>query len=85
IGQVTFDDFLLCARGTVWLRYEADFEPLDMGVQPSDATANGGLREGLPGGLTGGMGEDGGAPHEEISDERVCIDYVHWSDFLHSP
>ncbi|MBY3558357.1 hypothetical protein [Rhizobium laguerreae] len=89
IMRAVRDDFLLCARGTVWLRYEADFEPLDIGVQPSDAPANGGLPEGLPSGLPtgipGGMGEDGGAPLEAISDERVCIDYVHWSDFLHSP
>ncbi|MBY5358629.1 hypothetical protein HFO97_01180 [Rhizobium leguminosarum] len=89
IMRAVRDDFLLCARGTVWLRYEADFEPLDMGVQLSDAPANGGLPEGLSGGLStglpGGIGEDGGAPPEAISDERVCIDYVHWSDFLHSP
>ncbi|MGO7535398.1 hypothetical protein [Rhizobium leguminosarum] len=84
IMRAVRDDFLLCARGTVWLRYEADFEPLDMGVQPSDAPANGGLPEGLLGGLPGGMGENG-VPPEAISDERVCIDYVHWSDFLHSP
>ncbi|MBY5810889.1 hypothetical protein [Rhizobium leguminosarum] len=81
IMRAVRDDFLLCARGTVWLRYEADFEPLDMGVQPSDAPANGGL---LPGGLPDGMGENG-VPPEAITDERVCIDYVHWSDFLHSP
>ncbi|MBY5351668.1 hypothetical protein [Rhizobium leguminosarum] len=81
IMRAVRDDFLLCARGTVWLRYEADFEPLDMGVQPSDAPANGGL---LPGGLPGGMGENG-VPPEAITDERVCIDYVHWSDFLHLP
>ncbi|MEF3130046.1 hypothetical protein OS035_01015 [Rhizobium sp. 268] len=73
IMRAVRDDFLLCARGTVWLRYEADFEPLDMGVQPSDPAA-----EALP-------GEMGGAQPEAISDERVCIDYVHWSDFLHSP
>ncbi|MGO8466568.1 hypothetical protein AB9F45_18635 [Rhizobium leguminosarum] len=81
IMRAVRDDFLLCARGTVWMRYEADFEPLDMGVQPSDAP----VKEGLPEGLLGGMGGDGGAPPEAISDERVCIDYVHWSDFLHSP
>ena len=73
IMRAVRDDFLLCARGTVWLRYEADFEPLDMGVQPSDPAAEA---------LTGEMGE---ARPEAISDERVCIDYVHWSDFLHSP
>ncbi len=85
IMRAVRDDFLLCARGTVWLRYEADFEPLDMGVQPSDAPTNGGLPAGLLGGLPGGgMGENG-SPPEAISDERVCIDYVHWSDFLHSP
>ncbi|TBE53725.1 hypothetical protein [Rhizobium leguminosarum] len=85
IMRAVRDDFLLCARGTVWLRYEADFEPLDMGVQPSDPPANGGLPESLLGGLPGGMGENGGPPPEVITDERVCIDYVHWSDFLHSP
>lgn len=72
------DDYLLCARGTVWLRYEADFEPLDMGVEPSDPPPGEGF-------LSGGMGDNGGPSMEQISDERVCIDYVHWSDFLHSP
>ncbi|MBX5197673.1 hypothetical protein HJB82_20535 [Rhizobium sp. NZLR10] len=78
IMRAVRDDFLLCARGTVWLRYEADFEPLDMGVQPSDPAAAQSLPESLPGRM-------GGAQPEAISDERVCIDYVHWSDFLHSP
>jgi len=71
IMRAVRDDFLLCARGTAWLRYEADFEPLDMGVEPSDPAG-------------GDMGEDV-PPLEQITDERVCIDYVHWSDFLHSP
>ncbi|MBY5743517.1 hypothetical protein HFO28_07910 [Rhizobium leguminosarum] len=71
------DDFLLCARGTVWLRYEADFEPLDIGVEPSNAPA--------PDMLGGAMGDDDGPTPEQITDERVCLDYVHWSDFLHSP
>ncbi|NEJ71820.1 hypothetical protein GR197_14920 [Rhizobium phaseoli] len=78
IMRAVRDDFLLCARGTVWLRYEADFEPLDMGVQPSDPAAAQNRPESLP-------AEIGGAQSEAISDERVCIDYVHWSDFLHSP
>ncbi|MGO7979569.1 hypothetical protein ACC691_16835 [Rhizobium johnstonii] len=67
------DDFLLCARGTVWLRYEADFEPLDIGVEPSNAPA------------LDMQGDDGSPTPEQITDERVCMDYVHWSDFLHSP
>ncbi|MBX5048771.1 hypothetical protein [Rhizobium lentis] len=73
IMRAVRDDFLLCARGTVWLRYEADFEPLDVDVAPSDPPA-----DGLPDAI-------GAASLEAIADERVCIDYVHWSDFLHSP
>ncbi|WP_064706477.1 hypothetical protein [Rhizobium bangladeshense] len=73
IMRAVRDDFLLCARGTVWLRYEADFEPLDMGVAPSDPAAD------------GLFGEMANPSLEAIADERVCIDYVHWSDFLHSP
>ncbi|WP_026158632.1 hypothetical protein [Rhizobium leguminosarum] len=67
------DDFLLCARGTVWLRYEADFEPLDIGVEPSNAPE------------LDMEGDNSGPTPEQITDERVCMDYVHWSDFLHSP
>jgi hypothetical protein len=67
------DDFLLCGRGTAWLRYEADIESEDLGVEASETAAY----------------EDQEAqqlqPMERITDERVCIDYVHWSDFLHSP
>ncbi len=70
------DDFLLCARGTAWLRYEADIEPQEIGDDFS---------EGAQGFQSGGMGDNGGPPLEQIADERVCIDYVHWSDFLHGP
>lgn len=67
------DDFLLCARGTAWLRYEADIEPIDMGVEPTESIeAEQAEQQQLP-------------PDEQITDERVCVDYVHWSDFLHSP
>ncbi|MDC7743461.1 hypothetical protein [Rhizobium binxianense] len=85
IMRAVRDDFLLCARGTVWLRYDADFEPLDMGVEPSAPPAGQSLA--APGGVlgVGEMGAVGGALPEVITDERVCIDYVHWSDFLHSP
>ncbi len=71
------DDFLLTARCVAWLRYEADISPLENGVEPSEP-ANEGY-------LSGGMGDNGGPPLEEITDERVAVDYVHWSDFLHSP
>ncbi|MGO7515575.1 hypothetical protein ACC672_37785, partial [Rhizobium ruizarguesonis] len=66
IGEIAFDQF----RGHACHL---------LGVQTSDAPANGGLPAGLPSGLPagllgglpgGGMGENG-VPPEEISDERV--------------
>ncbi|AVA22477.1 hypothetical protein [Rhizobium sp. NXC24] len=67
------DDFLLCGRGTAWLRYEADIEAEDLGVEPSETAAY------------EAQEAQQLQPLERITDERVCIDYVHWSDFLHSP
>jgi len=67
------DDFLLYARGAAWLRYEADIEPVDPGVLPSQSAA-------MEDAETTAM-----PPMERIANERVCVDYVHWSDFLHSP
>lgn len=63
------DDFLLCGRGTAWVRYEADFEPTDMDEVDEPA------------------GEEGAeAPKSEVvTGERVPVEYVHWSDFIHSP
>lgn len=62
------DDFLICGRGIAWLRYEADIEPIDMGIEPSESSEG-----------------EAQEPMEQITGERVCIDYVHWSDFMHSP
>lgn len=67
------DDFLLFGRGVGWARYEADIESTDVGVETSD-TAEGEQQE------TAAL-----SPEERITDERIPLDYVHWSDFLHSP
>ncbi|MDQ0558693.1 hypothetical protein QO004_000468 [Rhizobium mesoamericanum] len=67
------DDFLLYARGAAWLRYEADIEPVDPGVMPTQSAA---LEDAEAAAMP---------PMERIANERVCVDYVHWSDFLHSP
>ncbi|WP_028747993.1 hypothetical protein [Rhizobium mesoamericanum] len=67
------DDFLLFGRGTAWLRYEADIESVDMGVEPSESVEYEQMETAqLP-------------PMERITDERIPIDFVHWSDFMHSP
>ncbi len=67
------DDFLLFARGTPWIRYEADIEPQDLGTETSETPQEEQAETGqLP-------------PEERITAERICVDYVHWSDFLHTP
>lgn len=67
------DDFLLFARGCAWMRYEADIEPVDLGTEVSETTDEENNEQAqLP-------------PEERISGERICVDYVHWSDFMHSP
>jgi hypothetical protein len=75
----TRDDFLLYARGTCWLRYEADIQASDMPVETSESVAD----------EQAGADDEAGAaqqsPEEKITGERVAVDYVHGSDFLHSP
>lgn len=65
------DDFLICGRATAWVRYEAEFNPLE------DDDGNALNEKGEP------LGE-GDEPGEEIAGERVCYDYVNWDDFGHN-
>lgn len=67
------DDFLLFGRGTAWLRYEADIEPRDLGVETTETIQEEQIET---------VQEQ---PQERITAERIAVDYVHWSDFLHSP
>jgi hypothetical protein len=67
------DDFLLFARGCAWMRYEADIESVDTDAEVSETTGEENAEQAqLP-------------PEERITGERICVDYVHWSDFMHSP
>ncbi|NTG09255.1 hypothetical protein [Rhizobium rhizogenes] len=67
------DDFLLFARATCWIRYEADIEPQDLGTETSETPQEEQQETAQE------------QPEEKITAERIAIDYVHWSDFLHTP
>lgn len=74
------DDRLLCARGQAWVRYEAEFES-GAGSYSADNVGEGGD-------VAGGAEADSQArataePHDKLSSEHVCTEYVHWADFGH--
>ncbi len=84
--QSVRDDRLLCARGTAWVRYEAEFQS-DAEVADDDAGAE--VAVGDTGGEAssderpGSGAASGGNPGEKLSSEHVCIEFVHWADFGH--
>ena len=87
-------DVLLPGRGVAWVRFEADPLPdvevrFQASIMPDRSSGDGSY-----------VTEDGEtAPNEEVikakgqmrwhregvTNERVMLDYVHWSDFAHSP
>ena len=87
-------DVLLPGRGVAWVRFEADPLPdvevrFQASIMPDGSSGDGSY-----------VTEDGEtAPNEEVikakgqmrwhregvTNERVMLDYVHWSDFAHSP
>ena len=74
-------DRLIPGLGQAWLRLETDTEVIpaaelvDMEPQPGMETAEIGEE----------ASEDGIEPPQRITDQRVCVDYVYWRDFLWSP
>jgi len=70
-------DRLLPGRGTAWIRYE----PVIVNEQP-EATETAGQMEEPTEPQVSGVVED---PTERIDAAHSPIDYVYWSDFLHSP
>jgi len=70
-------DRLLPGRGTAWIRYE----PIIVNEQP-EATETAGKMEEPTEPQVSGVVED---PTERIDAAHSPIDYVYWSDFLHSP
>lgn len=74
------DDFLVTARGTAWVRYDASFKPLlDADGAPLDQNGNPIERDD-----SGASIDPNAEPGEEIESESVCYDYVHWRDFGHN-
>lgn len=81
-AEKTVDDYLLCARGQMWCRYEPEYrdsiqltgkpeEPGEIeGAEPDDEESDGDQQD---------------QPDQEVAWEKVCLDYVYWSDFAHSP
>lgn len=68
------DDFLLTARGAAWVNYAADFDAL------LDDDGNELNKAGEP--LDPDNDED--EPGEELTEERVEFEFVHWRDFGHN-
>lgn len=65
-------DQLLPGRGTIWARYEPVYgDPIETEpAEGEDAPAD--------------QSEDQGEAAREVVWEKVCTDYVHWTDFAHT-
>lgn len=71
----TVQDRLVPGLGQAWLRLETDTED----ISPTDITAQ-------PDTETEEVGETSDAESlQRVTDQRVCVDYVYWRDFLWSP
>lgn len=79
IRQVALD-YLLSARGTLWLRYEPHFSTA---AQPGTAAPDGIVDTPKDEGVQ--VADDGEEAGEIVDWEEICADYVHYEDFLHSP
>ena len=75
-------DYLTVGRGTAWLRYEPHSKTTK---QPGEAPAKSlqGNKDPNDEGLS--VVNDGQEEYQEITWEEVCVDYVHYKDFIHSP
>jgi len=91
--QSVRDDRLLCARGSAWVRYEAEFE--QSSVLPATGNDQGGAAgvgddsgNGAAGNVAGDAAADSEARPEQggndkLTSEHVCTEFVHWADFGH--
>lgn len=73
-------DFLLCARGQLWARYEPEY-----GEASAQITKTEDPGEAAGPGDTGSDGSQEDEPSYEVRWEKVCVDYIHWMDFAHTP
>jgi len=75
IADKSVDDYLLCARGQMWCRYEPEYrDSIQLTGDPAEQDE---VEEAEP--------EEPGEPEQEVAWEKVCIDYVYWADFAHNP
>ena len=87
-------DRLLSGRGTMWVRYEPHFQDADIegtqeekddGTEITDnAEAYGDDTGGTDSTPDSSEADEEGEPVQEIADEAVCYDYVHYKDFGHT-
>jgi len=76
-------DYLLGGMGQVWLRYEPTFETVAEGEENAEveqAETEAGDTEALTASEVAENGD--GVPYERLTYERVCVDFVHYRDFL---
>jgi hypothetical protein len=92
--QAIRTDFLLFARGVVWVRYEPHMETVQPAIGhnggPSIDAEDGDQDEGGEAGETeqqatkDGEVTDGAQPYKRVIWEEVVFEHLSWSDFLHS-
>lgn len=72
-------DYLLCARGVLWVRYQPTFREIE-GAEPSLDDEDG------PGEPSGALTDDESQaePAQDLEFEEAAIDYVHRRDFGHT-
>jgi hypothetical protein len=71
-------DYLLAGMGQVWVRYEPRIESAIAAYDNAEVKSQEKTAEDIE--------EEGdGEPYEQLAFEKVCVDYVHYTDFLWGP
>ena len=76
-------DRLLPGRGLVWVRYEPHFKDAEEDENEEVAEEGDEITDDVTE-TNDGSGEDTDEQPQEVSNEIVAFDYVHWQDFGHS-
>ena len=72
-------DRLVPGLGQAWLRLETETQPIeDVSIPPTPGTDAGYDYDTEP-------AVDDAEPAEEVTKQKVCVDYIHWQDFIWSP
>lgn len=70
-------DYLLCGRGTIWVRYSPNFKDIQVTGNEEVRSEGAGITDDV------NTGDDVPAPEQELYSESTVLDYVHWQDFGH--